>query len=186
MSSVPLRSPAQGQLVRALVEATADLPAKELHLTSPNVLLAFERLVERVLPDDPLAKARFRGVLAIRQVLDADGGTLSSQQVADLLGITRQGVDKRRRAGRLLAVEAPKRGHLYFAWQFTDAGQELPGLVEVLKALEEHDPWAQARFFLSGNARLKGKRPLDLLRAGAGNVDRVLLAADAFAQHGGA
>jgi hypothetical protein len=186
MPSVTLRSAAQGELVRALVNATADLPARELHLTSPNLLHVFERVVDRVLPHDPLAKARFRGVIAMRQVVGADGGTLSSQQVADLLHITRQGVDKRRRAGRLLAVEAPKRGHLYFAWQFTDAGQELPGLVEVLKALEEHDPWAQARFFLSGNARLRGKRPLDLLRGGAGNLDRVLLAAGAFAQHGGA
>jgi hypothetical protein len=78
-----------------------------------------------------------------------------------------------------------RRGHLYFAWQFTDAGQGLPGLVDVLTALAEHDPWARARFFLSGNARLRGKRPLDLLRAGVGNLDRVLLAAGAFAQHGG-
>jgi hypothetical protein len=185
MSSVPLRSAAQGELVRALVDATADLPAKELRITSPNVLHAFERLAERVLPHDPLAKARFRGVLAMRQVLGADGGTLSGQEVADLLRITRQAVDKRRKAGRLLAVETPKRGHLYFGWQFTDAGQELPGLVDVLKALAEHDPWARARFFLSGNARLRGKRPLDLLRAGVGNLDRVLLAAGAFAQHGG-
>jgi hypothetical protein len=184
MSSVTLKSAAQGQLVRALVDATADLPARALHLTSPNVLNAFERMAERVLPHEPLAKARFRGVIAMRQMLGAEGGTLSGQQVAELLGITRQGVDKRRKAGQLLAVEAPRRGYLYFAWQFTDAGEELPGLVDVLKALGEHDPWAQARFFLSGNARLRGKRPLDLLRAGARELDRVLLAAGAFAQHG--
>jgi hypothetical protein len=186
MPSVPLKSAAQGELVRALVEATAGLPAKALHLTSPNVLHAFERLVERVLPHDPLAKARFRGVVAMRQLLGAEGGTLSSQEVADLLRITRQGVDKRRRAGELLAVEAPRRGYRYFAWQFTDAGEGLTGLAEVLKALEEHDPWAQARFFLSGNARLGGKTPLHLLRAGAGNLPRVLSAAGAFGQHGAA
>jgi hypothetical protein len=186
MSSVPLKSPAQWELVRAVVDATADLPARELHLTGPNVLHVLERLAERMLPHDPLAKASFRGVLAMREMLTAEGGTLSAQQVADLRGVTRQAIDKRRRAAQLLAVEVPKRGYLYFAWQLTDTGEDLPGLAEVLEALGEHDPWAQARFFLSGNARLKGKRPLDLLRAGKGELDRVLLAASSFAQHGAA
>lgn len=170
--------------MRVVVDVTADLSAEELRLESPNVLnILLERLADRVLPtSDPLAMARFRGVIAMRELLHAEGGALSVVDVADLLGITRQAVDKRRHAVQLLAVQVPKRGFLYPAWQFTDAGTVLAGLVEVLKALREHDPWAQARFFLAGNHRLKSKRPLDLLRSG--DLEPVLVAASAFGEQG--
>ena len=185
-ATVTLKSTAQGDLVRAVVDATADLPPKELELEGGHVLtVLLERLADRVLPtSDPLAMARFRGVIAMRELLGAEGGALSAADVAQLLGISRQAVDKRRKLGQLLALEVPKRGLLYPGWQFTDAGAPLPGFLDVLNALGAHDPWAQARFFLSGNDRLGGKRPLDVLRAAG--VDRVLAAAGMFGEHGAA
>jgi hypothetical protein len=182
--TVALKSSAQEPLVRSVVEATADLPAEALR--SPRALgVLIERLAERFLPtSDPLALARLRGHLAMRELLNADGGALSASQVAELLGISRQAVDKRRKAGQLLAVALPKRGLLYPAWQFTEAGTPLAGLVEVLGVLRAHDAWAQARFFVTGSDRLDGGRPLDRLREGA--LDPVLAAARAFGEHGAA
>jgi hypothetical protein len=186
MSVVTLKSAAQGDLIRAVVDATADLPAKDLELQSSHVLhILLDRLADRLLPfSDPLERARFRGLIAMRELLSAEGGALTASDVAALLGMSRQAVDKRRKAAQILAVEVPKRGFLYPAWQFTEAGSVLPGLVEVLEALTEHDPWAQARFFLAANDRLGAKRPVDLLRAGA--LEPVLVAASVFGEHGGA
>ena len=182
---VTLKSPAQEQLVRALVEVTSDLSAKELKRPTTSVLATIiERLAERMLPSSaPLAKARLRGVLAQRELVDAEGGALTGNELATLLHVTRQAVDKRRKAGRLLALELPKRGYLYPAWQFTDDGV-LQGLAEVLAALPDDSPWAKARFFVAGNDRLGGRRPVDVLREG--DVMAVLRSAEMSGEHGAA
>lgn len=112
---------------------------------------------------DPLAAARMRGVQARRQLLAAEGGLLSAEELGDALGITRQAVDKRRKGGKLLAVEAGGRGLGYPAWQVHD-GETLYGLEEVLGAIEADSPVALCQFFLTPAERLGGKRPLDLLR----------------------
>jgi hypothetical protein len=157
----------------------------EAELRSAKVLrILVERLADDVLPTkDPLARARLRGVLAMRELLSGDGGALAGNEVADLLGISRQAVDKRRKAGQLIAVELPRRGLLYPAWQFVEAGA-LPGLARVLAALGAHDAWAQARFFVSRNGRLANRRPLEVLKGG--ELDAVLRAAEAFGEHGAA
>lgn len=132
---------------------------------------------------DPLAGARARGVVAQREMLAVEGPPLRVSEVADRLDISRQAVDKRRQAGKLLAVSLGSRSHLYPRWQFSETGF-LPGLEEVLQALDEHPPWARLRFFVSGNHRLGGERPLDTLRRG--HLQRVIKAAEAFGEHGAA
>ena len=181
--SVALKSSAQAKLVRAVVDVTSDLPNAELQgITGLRVLV--ERLADRWLAtSDRLAKARLRGAVAMREVLGGDEGALTVGEVAKLLDISRQAVDKRRKVRRLLGVEVPKRGVLYPAWQFTRTGT-LAGVGEVLAALHEHDSWAQARFFVTENDRLGGKRPLDVLRRG--KLERVLDAASVFGEHGAA
>jgi len=116
----------------------------------------------------------------MRELLGGDDGALTVGDVAKLLDISRQAIDKRRKAGRLLGVEVAKRGVLYPAWQFIETGT-VAGLAEVLALLQEHDSWAQARFFVTENDRLGGKRPLDLLRRG--KRERVLDAARVFGEH---
>jgi hypothetical protein len=174
--------------VRAVVDVTSDIPAATLRRMNGGDLQAFvERLADRLLLEGgPLDKARLRGAIAQRELLSADGGALSGAEVAARLGVTRQAVDKRRKAGQLLAVELPRRGLRYPAWQLagTRPGGVLPGVVEALAALRDHDSWAQARFFVTGNVRLGGKRPLDRLRRG--DVAAVLRAAHAFGDHGAA
>jgi hypothetical protein len=132
---------------------------------------------------DPLAKARLRGLARRDALLEAEGGALSSESFAERLHVTRQAVDKRRLAGKLLALDIGRRGYLYPTWQLVPEGV-LPGLEDTLEALRAHPPLAKARFFLDTNARLGGDRPLDLLRRG--EVAPVLRAATAFAEQGAA
>lgn len=137
-------------------------------------------------PDaDPLARARLRGDRRRQALLAADGGVLGVAEVARRLALTRQAVDKRRTAGRLLAVSLGRHGYRYPAWQFGDTGP-LPGLEPVLAALREgdHDPWMQLAFFVEGRTDLAGRRPLDLLRAG--EVKPVVTAARRLGEHGAA
>ena len=88
--------------------------------------------------------------------------------------MSRQAVEKRRKAGRLIGVSLGRRGFGYPAWQFSERGT-LPGLETVLDALRPHDAWTKLVFFTSVNAATGGKKPLDVLRSG--NVDKVMAAA---------
>lgn len=133
--------------------------------------------------DDPLAAARLRGLQRRQAILAAEGGLLSVQQVAERLGLSRQAVDNRRKAGRLLALHTGRRGLGYPAWQFDERGV-LGGLEETLSVLRVDDPWMRAWFFLTPDPHLEGRRALDALRAG--EVDRVRRAAEAYGQQGGA
>jgi hypothetical protein len=141
------------------------------------------RAIEALRKEDPFAAARLRGLRMREEMLNAEGGVLSASQMASRLHITRQAVDKRRRAGKLLAVELGRRRWLYPAWQVAD-GQVLPGLEEVLSDLSEHDCWIQLGFFLSGDYRLGEKTPLDALRRG--RLQDVRMAARAYGEHGAA
>src|SRR5476651_1731952 len=96
--SFALKSPEQEQLVRKVVEVTANVPDVELRGENA-VRVLIEMLIDRWAPwSDPLAKARLRGALAQREILAGDGGALSAAEVAKEVGISRQAVDKRRKA----------------------------------------------------------------------------------------
>jgi hypothetical protein len=145
-------------------------------LQSPAVLGSLQR-------QDPLAAARLRGLDARRELLRAEGGTVSVEQAALALGITRQAVDKRRRADKLIGLSTGRRGYAYPLWQFGPAGV-IPGLEDALAELSVRDPWARAAFFLSGDPHLDGSTPLEELRHGA--VEAVCRAARAYGEHGAA
>jgi hypothetical protein len=120
---------------------------------------------EGALASEAVARALERGKLA-RAALEADeGGSQSSEQVAALLGVTRQAVDQRRRARHLVAWQDSS-GHWRFpVWQFDpQTARPYPGLAPILAALPG-DPWSDMIFFLSRDETL-GARPLDLLRGG--------------------
>jgi len=133
--------------------------------------------------EGPLVRARLRGVQARRGLLGAEGGAVSSGQAAELLGITPQAVDKRRRAGKLLALPVG-RAYLYPVWQFDERGRGgvLAGLEEVLGSFGVEDAWMRASYFLRKNGRLDDKRPLDALRDG--EIESVERAARAYGEHG--
>ena len=133
--------------------------------------------------DDLLAEARLRGLGERDRLLHAEGGVLSAQDAAKHLGISRQAVDKRRKAGSLLGLSLGRRGYAYPAWQFGKIGV-LEGLETVLATLSTLDPWMRAVFFLSPSPRLSEDSPLKALRQG--RVTEVVKAARSQGVHGSA
>jgi hypothetical protein len=132
---------------------------------------------------DKLARAHVRGIEARQQLAEAEGGSLSSENTARLLQISKTAVLKRLDAGRLLAWREERLQAARFPrWQFDLHGRVLAGLEEVLAILNQDDrldAWGKILFFLSEKSDLEGRRPLDLLRGG--KLGEVCLAAQAYA-----
>jgi hypothetical protein len=148
-----------------------------------TILHALERpeVAAAVRDQDPLAMARLRGIEAKRRMLTEDGGLLSAEKAGEILTISRQAVEKRRKAGRLIGVSLGRRGFGYPAWQFSERGT-LPGLEAVLEVLKPNDAWTKLVFLISENAATGGKTPLDVLRSG--NVKKVLASARMYGEQG--
>jgi excisionase family DNA binding protein len=131
-----------------------------------------------------LALALARGLEARQQLAEAEGGSLSSDEAARLLGISKTAVLKRLEAGRLLAWREERlRAARFPRWQFDPHGQVLGGLEAVLEILNRDarlDAWGKILFFLQIKSSLGEKRPLDLLREG--RLEDVRLAAAAYAE----
>lgn len=127
-----------------------------------------------------ILRALDRGVLARKEMEEEEGGSRSSEQIAELLNITRQAVDQRRKARRLIAWQDGA-GHWRFpVWQFNETGRPFQELAAILAELPG-DPWSDMIFFLSESESLRG-RPLDLLRGG--KAKQVRLAAMRFGRQG--
>ena len=147
-----------GAVARALRDPTAFQPALSL---------------------DPLADALARGVHERERLAARAGGLLSAEDIGRALGgISRQAVDKRRRAHQLLGVKLASDWR-YPAMQVGDDGEILAGLPEVLAELEELSPWAILDFLLAEDAALGGVTPLGALRLGGDGAASVLRIAKA-------
>src|SRR5216683_1575209 len=151
-----------------------------------DFLVALEALssapgTSQLIAEDPLLAAKIRGLERKKQMLEASGGALSSEQVAKVLGISRQAVDKRRSSNQLLALTQGRRGYSYPSFQFED-GRTIRGLEEVLTQLKPLDPWMQMVFFTSPNERLGGKTPIESLQKGL--VGEVTRAASGYGEQG--
>jgi len=146
--------------------------------------LSSGELLDELKSFEPLAPAFIRGIEAQRRLLEEYGGILTAQQAGEILGISRQSVDKRRRAHTLLPLTTGRHGYRYPAWQFTKSGAVLSGVEDVLQALGPHDEWMQAAFFASENPRLANRTPIEMLKAG--ELKQVIGAAQAYGEHGAA
>jgi hypothetical protein len=129
---------------------------------------------------DPLTAALLRGAEIKRALLKAEGGVVSAPQLAEHLGITPQGLGKKREKNQVFWLEVGD-GYVYPAFQLGRNGL-LTGIRDVLDAFDEDDPWARVNFMLTGDARLGGRRPIDMLRAG--DVASVTRAARGYGEHG--
>jgi hypothetical protein len=168
----------------ALSEASAvNATAAPTDLTVLLRALSSGELLDDLKRAEPLAPAFIRGIEEKRHLIDDHGGALTAQQVAQNLGLTRQSIEKRRRAGKLLGVAAGRHGYRYPVWQFTKTGT-VPGLEDVLGVLAPHDEWMQTAFFVGQNPRLGNRTPIDMLRAG--EIAKVLGAAEVYGEHGAA
>jgi len=128
-----------------------------------------------------LAQLRLESVRVKEKLLERAGGTKSTAEVAHHLKMSGAGVGKRRKEGKLIAVDLGNRDYRYPAFQFTPEGT-LPGLERVLMLLREYDAWGQLSFLLNPNSRLDDQTPTTALAAS--KVDEVARAASVFGEHG--
>ena len=147
-------------------------------------LLSRSEVVGSAVTDlDPLAPALARNVEHRERLLALAGGTVSAEEAGRLLGgITRQAIDKRRRANTLLAVREGSDWR-YPACQFIQS-EIATGIADIVGGFAEAGPWAALDFLLAPDSALGGRTPLDALRAGDREaVQRLIRAnqADGFA-----
>jgi hypothetical protein len=126
---------------------------------------------------EALAAARTRGAAAKKE-LEANPDMLNTAAIADLLGMSEEGVRLKRRRHEILGLESAKRGIQYPAWQVLDGRQLLPALPRLFAVLGD-DPWRLFRFLQQHHSELGGDCALDALRRG--RVDGVLAAAENIA-----
>jgi hypothetical protein len=174
---------------QAVVEEFAGVIRKHRDQSPANLArlahVAFEfSLGAKASRQDKIALALARGLEARQQIAEAEGGSLSSDEVARVLGISKTAVLKRLEAGRLLAWREERLQAARFpSWQFDKHGQVLAGFEAVLQILnrdERLDAWAKVLFFLQTRSSLGDKRPLDLVREG--RLEEVRLAAEAYVE----
>jgi len=118
-----------------------------------------------------LEEAIGRGVAAKTELRKQAGGFKPTNWVAAHLGISRQAVDKRRRTGKLLAVEERKGEFAYPLCQFTPNGT-LPGLEETLAAFRVDDPWERLAALVNPSPALGGTAVVDVLRQARSHTER--------------
>ena len=130
--------------------------------------------------EEQLSKARLRGLKRMAELRKAAEPVLETGEVCALLGMSRETIRKKVDRKQILAL--PKGGDRVFpAFQFKE-GDVLPGMAEVLQALESDSPFLALSFLLSRNADLNGRTALDLLQRG--DVEPVLAEARTFLKHG--
>jgi len=154
-------------------------PATLAHLAGMAFSIAFPGARR----DEKLANALARGVSMREKLAAEEGGSVSAEQAAQYLGVTKQSILNMAHAGKLLSWRAEKQGAFRFpAWQFHEGGR-LPGLEDALVALGKEsglDDWGRIGFFLQSNGLLGNRRPIDLLRKN--QLDAVLKAATAYVE----
>jgi hypothetical protein len=164
----------------------ASLDALKAALASPTDMGGVASLLSDLAPlgvdlsaVDPFVEAMARGSAVKRELLTGAGGALTSSQAASVLGITRQGVDKRRSRRALLAVPSGSGEYLYPACQFTTDGV-ICGFEDVLRAFQIQSPWTQLSALMAPAPALGGKTILEALKSG--HVEKAIDLAASFGE----
>ncbi len=143
--------------------------------------LAIEELgISTDVVEKGLHEARLRGLERMAQLRKAAEPVLETGEVCALLGVSRETIRKKVDRKQLLAL--PKGGDRVFpAFQFRD-GDVLPGIAQVLSALNTDSPFVALSFLLSKNPDWNAKSACELLQSG--NVAAVVTEARGFLNHG--
>jgi hypothetical protein len=165
------RQRAERAVARLFDEAGADTLGQIAAAPSDFDVLALlmsEAAVEKAhdVDADPLVAALARGALIKRELLARAGDTLSGQQMAEMLGVSRQSVDQRRQKQRLLGLRQGE-DWAYPAFQLAN-GDVLPGLPETLKAVNDSCGWVALEFLLTPHPHLGDVSPIAVLARGGG------------------
>ena len=119
--------------------------------------------------------------IGAEDLLRAEGGCISDQEVADLLELENVAiVEDWRRHRQIIAIKSDSETWVYPIWQFARKPKRVMlGIRDCLAELDSDDDCESTVFFLSSMTRLAGKRPLDCLRAG--KIEAAIKAARATA-----
>ncbi len=110
------------------------------------------------------------------------GGTCSAAEVARLLGVTRQAVDKRRQNSALLAIRQGSDWH-YPRAQFQDR-ETLPNLPEVVRGMAATGPWVTLEFLITPDTVLLGLTPRQALLKGGAALEQVMMSVRGYEGEG--
>lgn len=168
-------------LARAITKTLADRQESRFVLTIDRAngtakIEPFPHPAEEAATDDfesAMADAFERGKTRSASIL-AGPEMLTSDQMAALLGVSRETVNRLRMRHELIGLQGAKRGFKYPDWQIVD-GLPLKALPQ-LHALMQDSPWAVYRFLLEEHDALDGKSALACL--GEGRTEDVLLVAE--------
>lgn len=167
------------ELLQAINGAIGAMSAKKAILAASAMSAAFERIASvvkgrrpQILVDAKSSALRARIELVGRREL------LPPSNLRDLLGITRQALNKALHANRIFALEVS--GENFYPAFYGDARLDRRKVERVTKALGDLSGWSKWQFFTTPKGSLGGLTPLEALRKG--RVSETLRAADGFAE----
>lgn len=158
--------------------ASAEL-AKHLDVATQQFELSANLLAEVEAPSAGEAEGEYRFAQLRASLLERAGGGLSLTQGSELLGITRQALHKRIKAGTALGMMDGEELVLP-RLQFVEGGSRatfVPGLSKVLALFGDAGGWSALQFLVDPDPNL-GEPPIGALRAD--QVDAVVDAARAY------
>jgi len=174
----PVIASSKGSVTKILNGDVASFSEFLDELLKSDILATLER-------EDPLLKAKLRGVKAKQEMLNYQRQSWKSVDVANYFGISVQAVSKQRASGKILGLSLGTSGYRFPSWQFVDDGI-LPGLSKTLSALETNlvPDWDKLRFLITGDFKLNGLTPVECLQNA--ELEPVLSAALSYGLHSAA
>jgi len=167
--------------------STASLTTLQTSTNEVTFLMEATRLAIEALggPGDAtqarLNQARLRGLARMVELRKAAEPCLETGQVCELLGVSRETIRKKVDRKQLLAL--PKGGDRVFpAFQFKD-GDIVPGIRDVLEALDTDSPFVVLSFLLSRSPDFGDHTAVEALQSKYQAT--VILEARNFLKHGG-
>jgi hypothetical protein len=154
-------------------------PVKLAHLAS----IAFSAAFPSTKKGNRLANAIARGLSARQQLIAEEGGSLSADEAAKEIGLSKTAILNRYHHGHIIGWREERQNAVRFpVWQFSQH-HVIPGIEQTLRVLNQEgriDDWGRMLFFLQKNRRLNGRRPLDYLREN--KIEPVLVAAQGYVE----
>ncbi|PWU17065.1 MAG: hypothetical protein C5B50_12035 [Verrucomicrobia bacterium] len=154
-------------------------PVKLAQLAS----VAFSATFPSTKRENRLANAIARGLSARQQLIAEEGGSLSADEAAKEIGLSKTAILNRYHHGNIVGWREERQNAVRFpVWQFSEH-RVVAGIEETLRVLNKNgriDDWGRMLFFLQKNQRLNGRRPLDYLREN--KLEPILVAAQAYVE----
>jgi hypothetical protein len=185
LSPDPVRAAFQRRSLDALNRIATEAPTESLAQalvastgvgTLARILSDGEAIGQAVQTLDPLAPLIARNAEHRLELIERCGGTLTAEQAGDLIGISRQAIDKRRRTNALIGLRQGGDWH-YPRHQFDEHRHEVvAGLPRLLQAMPAANPWVLLDFLTAPDQTLGDRAPLEVLRTEGwtGDLDRLV------------